>query len=349
VETNVPRYLIHIGPHKTGTTYLQHAFSQLRSELAARGVLYPDTWGNMHGHHRLVEAVASGSGASLRAAFDQLSRSGADTILLSSETFAYSSDSEVAQLRALLAGDPATVVFYCRRWSELIPSHWREAVKHGSLTTLPEFTLSCLGDPVASEVVNFEHVLSRYASAFGPGALRVVSYNSILEAGMDLLTHFCRHFLNWPNPPPTNLGRVNESLDMVDSEIIRALNALEWTRAREKRQRLYEPFLTERADLPVRWLVEKSMQYTVDSIRIDDAAASLARLHASLAERYKTALVPPFPVSSLFKPRCADVNYVRTDYLFADGVMDTLRDMQMKLLRPGRFGEAHVEQGAAGT
>jgi hypothetical protein len=37
-------------------------------------------------------------------------------------------------LRTQLAGAPTTVVFYCRRWSELIPSLRRETVKHGSLT-----------------------------------------------------------------------------------------------------------------------------------------------------------------------------------------------------------------------
>jgi hypothetical protein len=335
VEANLPRYLIHIGPHKTGTTYLQHAFTRLRPALAARGTLYPDMWGDMHGHHRLAARLAAGS--ELPAAFDQLNRLGADTILLSSETFAYSGDADVRRLHALLAGEPATVVFYCRRWSELIPSCWRESVKHGSLMTLPEFALSCLGDPMASEYVNFEHVLGRYAAVFGPGALRIVSYNSVLEGGTDLLTHFCQHFLSWPNPPPDGPARINESLDMVDSEIIRALNALDWTRARDDRQRLYEPFLREKANLAVRWLIENAMRFTVDSIRIDDAAPALARLHAELARRYQAALVPPSPASRLFKPRCADVNYVRTDYLFAAGVMDTLRDMQSKLLtaKPG--------------
>ena len=28
------RYLLHIGPHKTGTTYLQHVFDRLRAQLA---------------------------------------------------------------------------------------------------------------------------------------------------------------------------------------------------------------------------------------------------------------------------------------------------------------------------
>jgi hypothetical protein len=334
----VPRYLIHIGPFKTGTTYLQHAFTQLRPELAARGIDYPGAWGGLHGHHTLAAALADDGDASLAEPFGALNRSGADTVLLSSEEFAKLNDAAVRRLHALLGGAPATVVFYCRRWSELIPSLWREAIKHGSLTTLPEFTVSCLADPLATEEINFEHVLARYSAVFGPRALRLVSYNGVLEARMDLLSHFCQHFLNWPNPPPTGLDRVNESLDMVDTEIIRALNALEWTRAREDRERLHKAFLEEKSSLPIRFLVEKSMQFLVNSIRLHDAAPVLARLHTGLVERYKAALVPPFPVAALFKPRCSDVSYIRQDYLFAEGVLDTLRAMQAKLLQRVQTG-----------
>jgi hypothetical protein len=329
----VPRYLIHIGPFKTGTTYLQHGFTQMRPELAARGVDYPGAWGGPHGHHTLAAALGQDGDTSLAEAFGVLNRSGADTILLSSEEFAKLNDAGVRRLNALLGGAPATVVFYCRRWSELIPSLWREAVKHGSLATFPEFVVSCLADPLVAEELNFELVLARYTSVFGPRAIRLVSYNGVLETGIDLLTHFCQHFLNWPDPPPTGLDRVNESLDMVDAEIIRALNALEWTRAREGRERLYKPFLEEKNELPVRFLVEQSMQYLVNSIRLDDAASIFARLHTGIAARYKTAMVPPFPASALFKPHCSDVSYIRQDYLFAEGVLDTLRAMQTRLLQ----------------
>jgi hypothetical protein len=330
----LPGYLIHIGPHKTGTTYLQHAFTRLRPELAARGICYPPQWGGDHGHHQLAEQISARDDAALEAEFARLNHSSAETILLSSETLSYFGDNDVRRLHALLGGNPATVVFYCRRWSELIPSSWREMVKHGSLMTMPEFVLSCLADPAASPLVNFAHVLGRYAAVFGPANLRLVSYNGVLEASQDLMTHFCRSFLAWPNPPSSGSDRVNESLNMVDSEIIRALNALEWTRAREQRQRFYRHFLAAKATLPVRWLVQNAMQYTVESLCIDDAADALARLHAGILEQYRDVLVAPSP-GGLFEPRASQVRYVRTDYVMAPGVLETLRDMQTKLLAAG--------------
>jgi hypothetical protein len=328
----MPRYLIHIGPHKTGTTYLQRSFEQMRPALMAHGICYPGCWGGSDGHHRLVEQIWRDEDHIAKAEADRLNRAGAGTILLSSETLSYLSDGDVRRLHAILGGEPATIVFYCRRWSELLPSSWRELVKHGSLTTLPEFVLSCLGDPTASEVVNFDRVLGRYATVFGAENLRVASYNGVLAAGEDLLTHFCRCFLDWPGVPPTGFGQINVSLDLVDSEVLRALNALEWTRAREDRLRLYHRYMAAKDALPVRWLVEQAMQYVVDSIRINDAAPALTQLHAGIAERYRQALVPPLPDGGLFEPRSPDVLYVRPDYIMAKGAMETLRAIQDTLL-----------------
>src|SRR6185312_4862270 len=42
IGSDNPRYVIHIGPHKTGTTYLQHAFAKTQKELLAEGIYYPD-------------------------------------------------------------------------------------------------------------------------------------------------------------------------------------------------------------------------------------------------------------------------------------------------------------------
>ncbi|HET6309132.1 MAG TPA: hypothetical protein VFG12_18210 [Rhodopila sp.] len=330
----MPRYVIHVGPHKTGTTYLQHAFTRLRPALAARGVLYPHRWGNgEHGHYELPPALASARDGNLEPAFRQFNQSGAHTVLLSSETFSYATDADVRRLHALLAGEPAIVVFHARRWSELLPSCWRESVKHGSLVTLPEYVLAGLADPTASPIVDFRHVLDRYAAVFGFGSIRLASYSAILDAGQDLLAHFCRSFLAWPDPPSIGLGQVNPSLDMVDTEIIRSLNTLEWTRARDAKLLLHEPYLQAKPDLPVRWIVEQSMQFVVNRLCIDDASAALAQLHDAIVARYRAALVPPVPEGRLFEPRVADVTYVRPDYLLAEGVMDVMRTMQATLSR----------------
>ena len=40
----MPRYLVHVGPHKTGTTYIQTRLDAARDRMRAVGVAYAETW-----------------------------------------------------------------------------------------------------------------------------------------------------------------------------------------------------------------------------------------------------------------------------------------------------------------
>jgi hypothetical protein len=330
---SMTRYVIHIGPAKTGTTYLQHAFTGLRPALRQRRINYPDAWGGIHGHHALTQQLARGEDAVLEATFAALaSDPGVDTILLSSETLAALDDRQVGRLKGFLRDAPVAVVFYCRRWSELVPSNWREVVKQGSRESLQGFILKYMTHAAGSEIVNFALVLERYARVFGAGSLRVASYNGVLEAGEDLLAHFCRCFLDWPEPPPCTLGRVNTSIDMVDSEMLRTLNALEWLRAGDDAVGLFERYAALKPTLPIAWIVEQSMQFAVNRVRIDDTAAGMGALHDRIATQYRYALVTPCPRGRLFEPRSTDVLYVHPDFVLRPGILAAMRDIHARLL-----------------
>lgn len=329
----MPQFVIHIGLPKTGTTYLQHAFTRLRPELTSRGVLYPDRWGSLNGHFELRNVLEGEIPSPEIEAFVALHRSGARQVLLSSEALAEASDAALRRLFALLAGQPALIVLYCRRWSETIPALWREVVKYGSNKTLPEFTLSCLHDPVAAVRTNFGHVLERWAAVFGHSSIRVASYSQVIDTRGDLFSHFCRNFLDWPDPPASGIGRVNESLDFVEAETLRAVNVLDWAETRQQVRSVADRFMEIKSQLPIRALVERAMQYAVDTVHIDDNAPELAALQVDIASRYRDVLVPPMPPHGLFEPRRSDVPYLRTDYLFLDGAIEMLRDMRAILTR----------------
>ncbi len=40
----MPRFTLHIGAHKTGTTYLQRVFHALRPALETAGIVFPSFW-----------------------------------------------------------------------------------------------------------------------------------------------------------------------------------------------------------------------------------------------------------------------------------------------------------------
>ena len=324
-------YIVHIGPHKTGTTYLQHAFTQMRPVLRGRGVSYPEPWGSIHGHHILTDRLLHGDDEALRVQFAWLEGDPAiETVLLSSETLAYLDDGQVARLRQLLGASPATVVFYFRRWSEVVPSNWRQVLQGGAKETLPGFVAALMANPLVHPIVNFALVLDRYACVFGAENIRVASYSAVMDSGEDLLVHFCRNFLDWPDPPPNEIGLVNQSMDMVDCEIMRTLNVLEAIRGGKPGTWLYYLYRDNKAALPIGEIVERSMQYSVETLRIDDR--TLGQLHGYLAQRYRYAMAPPSADEMLFEPRTAAINFVNQEYLLRPGILDLMRHAHLALL-----------------
>jgi hypothetical protein len=225
----VTRIVIHVGSHKTGTTYLQQGFVALREPLRAAGIDYPAEWqDHLHGHHSLVRMLASGDAATparLAALADQAGREGRG-ILFSSENFEDLDDASVARLASALQGHAVEIVFFARRWAGLLPSAWQEQVKQGGSETYPQFLLTHLAQPSDSRLLNPMRVLGRYADAFGRNAIRLVAYDRVIDGGEDLLAFFLQTLLGVPIVPPTRGKRVNGALPAVDIEIIRLLNAM---------------------------------------------------------------------------------------------------------------------------
>jgi hypothetical protein len=151
----MPRYVLHVGPQKTGTTYLQSAFAEFRFQLKARGIEYPRFWGAAGGQYPLVERIRAGIDLKLRAEFADLNASDADIVLLSSENFVTLDDDALRSLRRRMGGAPVTVVFYCRRVSEVVRSAWQEVIKHGECMTFPDYVARYLLNPTISTVVNY--------------------------------------------------------------------------------------------------------------------------------------------------------------------------------------------------
>ena len=87
---------IHIGPHKTGTTAIQAAFSHSAAALRRQGVLYPKRHWRQQAHHRLAFALKGKEmpggdtpdlGAELEALCHTLAEAKGEKVLISSEEF----------------------------------------------------------------------------------------------------------------------------------------------------------------------------------------------------------------------------------------------------------------------
>ncbi|MEL7097875.1 MAG: glycosyltransferase family 2 protein [Pseudomonadota bacterium] len=150
------RLVLHVGLHKTGTTFVQHHLLAHRDTLRRAGILVPQTGfetdvdgrpGALSGHQGLVRALRSGEDATWRALHREISRSPARTVVISAENFSFPTapdrDDLIAQLAAELGRwGQVSVIAMARRPDSFAEAFWREWVSHGhpaGCRSLPEF------------------------------------------------------------------------------------------------------------------------------------------------------------------------------------------------------------------
>ena len=223
----MPHYVIHIGPHKTATTYLQRVFRSQRAYMARRGIVYPDHWitEDSPGHAELAPALDAG--CDLRCHFDALNAT-TGTVLLSTESFAYLETSSISALRDLLGTHPATIVFYARHWADVIVSDWRSRIKRGQFVRpLADAFNHQMSTPYASHMVNHRVQLDPWAEVFGQENIRIGCFNML---DTDILEHFTRTFL--PGVQLSPAAHWNVSPDAIEAETLRAVNSVRHTAKR---------------------------------------------------------------------------------------------------------------------
>lgn len=161
---------LHIGAHKTATTYLQNTFALNADLLAQHGLLYPEPL--LHqAHHSLARTLKSPEMASmaledipmwgkLLSAFD---RAPQDRLLLSSEDFEWQPNLE--RLAPLHARYDVKIIFYLRAPDDYLESYYNQLVKDFNpreSRTLEQF--------IADKPLHFLQpnlILDRWAEVFG--------------------------------------------------------------------------------------------------------------------------------------------------------------------------------------
>jgi hypothetical protein len=231
----------------------------------------------------------------------------------------------------MLGDSPVTIVFYCRRWSELVPSGWQEQIKQGQTTTFPECIAGHLANPYASNVLNYCNILDNYVDVFGLKNISLVSYNSVIEQGYDLASHFFKTFLGWPDYPVTDNVRPNASLASVDIEMIRVLNVLELMRYGKCGTEPRNRYLRAKRSLDLNAVVA-AMESDLGTQFMNEDSLHLRPLHQAIYERYGSRLLAPRSARHLFfVPRRVQIGYVRQNYLMAAGVSEALSAIYTRL------------------
>jgi len=225
--------LVHIGPHKTGTTAVQGAFKAARQRLAAEGVFYPgkgrqplwsilavtrqpalvgDPSPDMAYWHNLVASIAA---------------AGDMRVVLSSEFFA-EADDVVARRVVSDLGPHVHVAVTLRPLTKILPSQWQQYMQNGYCMPYLDWLDGILRDPPRTPTPGFwrrhrhDQLIARWAAAAGPENVTVIVVD---ESDRLMLLRTFTAMLGLPDGVllPED-GIANRSLTLAEAEVVRQLN-----------------------------------------------------------------------------------------------------------------------------
>lgn len=228
--------LLHIGPHKTGTTALQGALFAAKEVLPQYGVEFP-----AHSRHPMEAALAACARPAMMGdtvptdkhwtrLLAQVRASGDRTSVVSSEFFADAADdATVERIVEQLGGDRVHVLVTVRPLAKIMPSQWQQYVQNGLRMGYEDWLEHMLRKPPYEKPNpsfwrrhRHDRLVERWARAVGPERVTVVVVDDRDRGG--LLRTF-EALLGLPDgllqPVPDT---ANRSLTLAETEMLRNLN-----------------------------------------------------------------------------------------------------------------------------
>ena len=218
------RYVFHIGPHKTGSTYIQKILYDNKEFLGDCRIHYPmHAIGPQFGHHKLVEQIKKRDREAVSEFFRLVTDEDSDVTIVSSENFDALDREDLALLHEFVEDENLTFIYFKRNSTDLLYSFWQELVKHGSTESFFEYALKHLTFPYLSRLLNHRLVLDSYADEFGDASVIVADYD-IATNDATLFETFCGLLDLNEVATVSSKDKINRSMSAIDAEILRALN-----------------------------------------------------------------------------------------------------------------------------
>jgi hypothetical protein len=139
--------LVHVGPHKTGTSAIQSTLVQVREELTAHSVTYPGKYMAHHQQAMALRQVTHGwiedappiPQPAVWARFAERVASTPGRVVISSEFFAYADADARARLVADIGRDRVQILIGARHPGAMAVSTWQQTLRDGYPVTMEEW------------------------------------------------------------------------------------------------------------------------------------------------------------------------------------------------------------------
>ncbi len=229
--------IVHIGPHKTGTTALQAAFWNNRKAVRTQGLHYAS-----NGRHAMTAVLAGIEHLSpwnvdkrpppmwkWERLLSDIRSSNAKRVLLSSEFFADARPDAVARVVQQLDPSRLQIVVTLRPLSRIVTSQWQQFVQNLSTAPFDAWLRKLLDDPhpkgdppVFWRRHRHDDLIARWADLVGPDHVTVVALN---DGDRDMVLRAFERLTGLRNgtliPDPTVSNR---SMTLPEIETVRQFN-----------------------------------------------------------------------------------------------------------------------------
>jgi hypothetical protein len=195
---------LHIGQHKTATTYIQKLlaenFDVLKREF---DLLYPKTGrkGQKGGHHDFSwsllgrgEYYKGKENFQIENLLQELEVNNAKNIVISAEDFEFLASEKIKFLHQILNEDFCVIpILYLRNWLYGAFSKWQERIKGGSTIPFSEF----FDGPLQNIIQNQKKVVENWSHFFGE-QIQIVIYDNLKYKRENPLIFLMEECLNIP-------------------------------------------------------------------------------------------------------------------------------------------------------
>jgi hypothetical protein len=227
------RVILHVGTHKTGTTYLQSLMWNNRDVLRRQGVLFSASQWNDHRHasREVRESlVLHPRGDRVPTAWNRLLRdirAFDGTAVISHENFGPATAEQAQSALAALAPAEIDIVVTARSVVWTFPSLWQENVKFHSAGALADFAPEVDDNPLnfwGWRDLDTADVLARWGSTLPPERVHVITVPSAGAPRSLLWERFASVLGVDPHSCDASVTTPNDSLGVVEVELLRKVN-----------------------------------------------------------------------------------------------------------------------------
>ena len=237
-----PTVYLHIGPPKTGTTFIQGSLTHWRSELRSAGIVLPGKWNN--GQH-LAAMDARGDHTAGFGPGSDVPRAGAEgawarvvseiqagsgTAIVSSELFATADEPHARETMRMLADTDLHLLLTVRDPARQLVSAYQQRIKQGRTHEFATVARRLLRRGTLHQTQDVPALLRRWAAGLSADHVHIVT---VPPSGSDPSLLWQR-FAGVVGIDSTRFGpaprRSNESLGGAETEVLRRVNIALGTR-----------------------------------------------------------------------------------------------------------------------